>query len=885
MRRKAAEVKELRRVNLPRLEYWNYGGCAVHPEPKVDCQYRACGGEFFDHQSVTITWLYLNGSGMVASVPGAGKAQPLDARVLTPSGWKEMGQLAVGDDVLTRHGRPTKVVGVFPQPVQQIYRVTLSDGSSTRVTGEHLWKVRARRGWVVRTTLELLSGQRSESWRTHEGQSRHGVRAGNRAGVMAPLIKDGRCSYSLPSVELKTEEREQPFDPYVMGALLGDGSFRSTSLIFSCADTELLEDVRLRLPEGFTVRGPRGSTSVDYQLYGPGPGTTGSNLIITALRDYGLWGLYSDDKFIPGDYMLGSYDQRMELLRGLMDTDGHAGDHSTEYTSTSRRLAEDVADLVRSLGGFASVREKSTTWTHRGVRKHGKAWRVQLNTPECPFRLRRKAERWRPGQKDRRIRSIEPDGVESAQCIAVEDAEHLYVTDHYIVTHNTNVALGLLALLKGRGELTGRAIIVCQTPAVMQWWREASRFTPALHVEAIYSGLDRKSRIERYCRNWDVLVIGYHLLMKDIDMLEELKPSVVITDDVDPLLDHANRTHRAIVRLAEYANRVVIMNASSIQTRLQQLHASMVPMGGRQILGSLASFERKHLRFENTTLYGRKGKKVTKRDFVGIKNMNDLRERIKPWVIRYTYDDLTDVKMPALMPPEDVWLDLHPLQRDRYEELRKGVLKVITEEGTQIKHAKALAMFTYGSMIASGLPALGEADGPQASVKLDWLMDKILGEWSDRKIVVFIKNKGLVEAFQQRLEAAGVGYGTVWGRERDPMIREAEKDRFWKDPNCRVFMGTSAIERSLNLHVANIVVNVDVVLNPERMKQILGRVRRAGSAHDHVFVFTLLCVDTQEEGYLDVLRRREAVNAAVWGEQQEMFAALSALELLTLIRA
>lgn len=448
----------------------------------------------------------------------------------------------------------------------------------------------------------------------------------------------------------------------------------------------------------------------------------------------------------------------------------------------------------------------------------------------------------------------------------------------------TNVALGLCALLKERGELTGRAIIVCQTPAVMQWWREAARFTPRLQVAPIYSGLTKKQRIERYMGNWDILVIGYHLLMQDITMLEEMRPAVVFTDDVDPLLDHTNRTHRAVVRLCAYADRVVVMNASNIQVRLQQLHAAMVPMGGRQILGSLASFERRHMRFENTVIYGKRGKRINKRDFVGIKNMDELRAKIKPWIIRYRYEDLDDVKMPTLMPPEDVWLDLHPLQRDRYEELRKGVLKVITEEGVKVKHAKALTMFGYGQQICAGLPALGEADGPQASVKLDWLMNKVTGEWDDRKIVVFIKNKGLVEALQHRLDAAGIGYGTVWGRERDPVVREAERDRFWKDPNCRVFMGTSAIERSLNLHVANIVVNVDVVLNPERMKQILGRVRRAGSAHDHVFVFTLLCVDTQEEGYLDVLRRREAVNAAVWGEQQEMFAKLSPIELLTLIR-
>ena len=460
----------------------------------------------------------------------------------------------------------------------------------------------------------------------------------------------------------------------------------------------------------------------------------------------------------------------------------------------------------------------------------------------------------------------------------------------------TNSALGLVALLKERGELTGRAIIVCQTPAVLQWFSEAQRFVPGIATEVVYAGMARGERINRYVRNWDLLIIGYHMLLRDREMLRQLEPMLLITDDVDPLLNHANQTHKAIAELAQQAERVVVMNASNLQTRLQQIHAAMVPIGAREIWGTLGSFERRYIRSESVyvrvparkTASGKRAgpaRQITVQKVTGYKNMAEFGEKLRPWVIRHGYEDLTDIRMPEIMPPETVWLEMGKEQRVKYEELREGVLKLKTEQGTEVKAVTALTMIGYGQQICAGIPALvgGEIDGP--SVKLDWLMDRLDGGvWEDQKIVCFIKNLGLVKAFEKRLAKAGIGFATVSGHEPDPVKRRAAQKKFWEDPECRVFMGTAAIERSLNLQVAGIVVNVDTHLNPERMRQILGRVRRAGSAHSHVFVFTLFCTDSQEEGYMNVLKRRAALVDYVWDEEGEMYEALTPMELLQLIR-
>ena len=442
--------------------------------------------------------------------------------------------------------------------------------------------------------------------------------------------------------------------------------------------------------------------------------------------------------------------------------------------------------------------------------------------------------------------------------------------------------LGLLALMKERGELTDRAVVICQTAAVLQWLEEANRWTPRVNAEAVYGGMTRAKRISRYSSNWDVLFIGWRMAQQDHDILQKLEIGTVIVDDVDALLDHGNATHRVVVDLANRANRSVVINATNVQVRLEQLHAATVPVDGHRIFGSLPAFSARYIRKEKVTVWLPSGKRKSMEKTTGFRNLADLKRRLAPIFLRRNYEDLQDIRMPEIMPPENIWLELHPAQRAKYTELQRGVLRIRRETGDEVKYTEALAKFTYGQEICAGLPALGEPDGPEASIKLDWLEQRLNSEWVDQKIVVMIRNKGLVSAFQNRLDRNQVGYETIWGNEPSSVVRKAAQDRFWRDPNCRVMMGTSAMERSLNLQISNIIVFVDTVLNPARVTQTVGRIRRPGK-HDHIFVFCLFCRDTQEEGYLNQLKRRQAVADAVNEEQSELYESLSPMELLALI--
>jgi SNF2 family DNA or RNA helicase len=447
----------------------------------------------------------------------------------------------------------------------------------------------------------------------------------------------------------------------------------------------------------------------------------------------------------------------------------------------------------------------------------------------------------------------------------------------------TNQALGLIALLKQRGELTRRALIVCQTPAAEQWWREAQRWVPRIASEVILSGMSRSQRLDVYARNWDILVVGYHIAMRDSSILHNLAPGVLFVDDVDPILNHDNQTHKVLESLASQADRSVVMNATSIQTRLSQLHAALSLCGGYEALGSLNQFQRRYEVREPVVVWSQKtGRKSTQFKTTGYRNIDDLKRRVGPMVLRRAYEDLDDVRMPMIMPPQSVWLDLHPAQSARYKELQKGVLRILKEEGQTVKRVGALQKFARGQQICAGLPALGEVGGD--SVKLDWLMAALQDTWASEKVVVYIHNIGMIEDFSARLTAAGIGFARIWGQEASAEIRRRDIQRFWEDPNCRVLMGTSAMERSLNLQVANVMVFVDLHLNPARVAQTVGRVRRAGSTHDRVFVFNLLARATQEEKYLQVLETRQALFDTVFEETSELFESLSPYQLLELMR-
>ncbi|HEV7891340.1 MAG TPA: PhoH family protein, partial [Pyrinomonadaceae bacterium] len=364
-----------------------------------------------------------------------GRAQPLQSKLLTPAGWREMGSLRVGDFVIGSDGQPTRVTGVFPQGEKAVYRVKMTDGSSTLACAEHLW--------AVRTASDKRRDRPARVLQTQE------------------LAADLRCfhqyRYELPllSAPVAWEFRETPLDPYSLGLLLGDSCITDkTSPTFATSDTELVSSLELAL--GGMSLSFRRKSAVDYVITNPAAGHGGRvvrNPLTQALRGLNLAGTYSATKFVPEVYLHNSAEVRHAVLQGLLDTDGGpvVQDGRTcrvQYTTTSMRLRDDVLFLVRSLGGVAYWRRRKAEGRKPGF-AHGRevghrddAFVMDIRLPEGlePFRLKRKADVYRAhggGRPMRFVKSIEPVGTRQTQCISVDAVDSLYVTDDFILTHNT----------------------------------------------------------------------------------------------------------------------------------------------------------------------------------------------------------------------------------------------------------------------------------------------------------------------------------------------------------------------------------------------------------------------------------------------------------------
>jgi len=362
-----------------------------------------------------------------------GRAQPLTAKVLTPDGWRQIGDLTVGDLVVGSDGRPTPVLGVYPQGRKPVYRVTTQDGASTIACGEHLW--------TVRTVDDRSHGRPARVLQTQD--------------MIGKLRRGHVHRYELPLVEtVEFVPQDVPLDPYALGLLLGDGSLTTaTTPSFATGHPELAEALEAALPQIELFR----QSEIDYVLRRAGGGGRGgvitTNPLTAVLRELDLAGTKFETKFVPEVYRFNSAAVRLAVLQGLFDSDDgpvtqRGRTCRIQYTTCSERLRDDVLFLVRSLGGVAYWRRRPALGRKPGLAKgrpvgfRHDAFVLDIRLPEGvqPFRLARKRAAYDAtggGRPMRFIHEIEPMGETETVCIQVAAADSLYVTDDLIVTHNT----------------------------------------------------------------------------------------------------------------------------------------------------------------------------------------------------------------------------------------------------------------------------------------------------------------------------------------------------------------------------------------------------------------------------------------------------------------
>lgn len=457
-------------------------------------------------------------------------------------------------------------------------------------------------------------------------------------------------------------------------------------------------------------------------------------------------------------------------------------------------------------------------------------------------------------------------------------------------TGKTIHAAALLAVMKARGELgPHQAVIVVRNPIAMeQWAAQLRRLVKGARIMEASSAMSKDRRMQMYVQPWDVLVIGFHLFLRDKDRLETLQSRngnslrTMIYDDIDPLRNPSAKTAQALKRLAGPAERVVLMTGTPLQKRLHEMHSVLEVVGGRSIFGSPQAFARAYVREDKVYEPDSEGRLKSRTVVAGYRNLDDFKAKSAPFVLRRTAEDIDDVDLPVIS-PSTVYLDLTKPQADRYAELRRGVLRIVTDEGENVKRAAALAQLTYGEQICSGLAVLGDEYRPGENCKIDYAVDLLTGDLDDEKVIIFAKYKNTLRTLQALLDGHGKGHVTIWGEEGSSVEKAERIRQFWQDPGVKVLLGTQSIEQSLNLQISRHLINLDVILNPARMEQLAGRIRRDGSRHSTVYVTNVLTAETQEDRYMAALEREQGLIDHVWDEDSQLFEKLSPLALLSMI--
>jgi phage tail-like protein len=373
---------------------------------------------------------------MIAYRQGGMNAQPLDSMVLTTTGYKQMGDVQVGDQVVDPRGQESKVVGVFPQGTRPVYRVTMRDGTSALGCHQHLWEVEV--GRVDQQHLNKTPAKRPG------GSNNRGVYVLDTMRV-AELVAQGK-TVRMPNIEPVEYEAVSPLpiDPYVLGVLIAEGNLHSSGRFTQdpVLGADVLERVKRSLPAGHKVT-TVATTPGAHSIVGGGSGH--KNEVTTALKELGLLGKRSWEKHIPEPYLRASVEDRHALLQGIMDGDGGIDPRGrVQFSSSSERLRDDVLELVRSLGGHATKRTQTGVMYTAPQQATPKAARdaylvASMQISMNPFYMRAKADRHSRFNSayQRRVVSVEYVGEQEVQCIKVSADSHLYITDDFVPTHNT----------------------------------------------------------------------------------------------------------------------------------------------------------------------------------------------------------------------------------------------------------------------------------------------------------------------------------------------------------------------------------------------------------------------------------------------------------------
>lgn len=619
----------------------------------------------YDYLKEGCNWSIKRNRAYIADDAGLGKCQSIDTPILTINGWKLLKDIKIGDVVFSSSGKSCNVIGIYPQGKKDIYKINFTDGTSTNSCLEHLWvcmtdnNKRRNQGWQIKP-LEKIKKEKTKHW--------------------IPVVKP-----------IEFEEKEFKISPYVLGVLIGDGYLCGTGISISNPENDIMERV---IKETFSLcklgKVDYYKNHKRYNLIGL---LKNKNNLLYEIRNLKL-NIKSTYKFIPENYMLGSVKQRIDLLHGLMDTDGtcqikkNNRSCSCSYSTSSKKLAEDIKQLVLSLGG----RSKIHLYKER-------EYVVQILLMFNPFWCKIKSLKWiKPTQNkpSKIFKSIEFMENKEAVCISVDSSDKTYITENYIVTHNTIESIGLFSQLYKENKIDGIFIVV-KIGTSYNWKKEILKFSNIFKEEDIEIILN-KNKIKPFEKNKNkkIIIISNHLLRyvfasyrKDYSKIKLSK--IRWNKSYVDIFDKWNKNSLALIidEVHEFKN------SSSLRSKSIQAHKNFFEY--RFILSatpainyfenywnqfnildeSIIPYSENAFKIYISKEIGDKYSSYTIREY-NHKNIKEIKDRISPFIIQRLKKDLPEVKTKQFIKP--IYLEMSEKQRKLYDIFIDYTIKELKKE-------------------------------------------------------------------------------------------------------------------------------------------------------------------------------------------------------------
>ena len=790
---------------------------------------------------------------LLADEMGLGKAQSIYSKILTPRGYKLFKDVSVGNEIMGPSGGIFNILGVYPQGIKPLYKITFSDGASTISCNEHLWS--------VQTALQK------------HRHSKYLIK--NLESIRNDLIKPGKNRKNLKwfipitnALQFKNENTDFYIHPYILGVLIGDGCL-SHGARFTSEDDEVVIEVRKNIRPGFILK-KKGKNDFDILNEKNTNGICNfPNKYIRELKKL-LLNTRSEHKFIPDCYKFSSISDRMELLRGLMDTDGYvskSGD-CIQYYTVSEKLKNDIVFLLQSLGCVVRVSLKKTKFKHKGITKRGQdCYTLTVNLPNnfFPFKLKRKLYRIKANRKYlpcRGIKSIEYIGEGEAICIKTTSPDSLYITDECIVTHNTPEAIASIEKLNAYP-----CLIVTPASTKLNWQREINSWVDRTSI--IISGGKEAEDYTAEC-----IIINYDILEKHLKNLQSVNFKSIIFDESHMIKNHKTKRTIALKKLAKNIRYRFALTGTPLLNKPKELMPQLDALDRLDSFGGFWSFAKRYCGAEEVDLPD--GRKFW--NFGNISNLGELNTKLVEFCMirRLKKDVLKELppKQRTLLPIEIDNRSEYNIAAKNFRKWVKNTLINPEEYKEEIKNSPNLTESQKRLVLESKIQTkLNQTLSAEALVKIEYLKQlAVRGKMA--KAIDFIDNaleqgvKLLVFATHREIQ------NELWQTYKDKNaarifaddnidVRQVNIDKFQTDETCRLMMASlKAGGVGINLTKSSTVIFIEFGWTPAEHEQAEDRVHRIGQA-DFVNCYYLFGKDTIDEAILDLIERKRSIAQAV----------------------